>query len=266
MIIELSDFFNNPSLIELGPLKIQYYAVTWLISAVLIYIFLKNNNVIKEIGLNEDAVNDMVFLYGLFFGAICGGRIGYMLFYGFENLLKDPFSALKVWQGGMSFHGGLLGVLFAVWFYARKTDRTFFEITDFIAPSIPLALGLGRLGNFANTELPGRVTDVPWALIFPDGLARHPSSLYQAFAEGLILFLLLWWFAGRPRPLMAVSGLFLVAYGCFRFTSEFFREPDIHMGFLLADWVSAGQLLSIPMVFIGLTLLALSYRRTTGKV
>ena len=254
----------DPVAISLGPVNIYWYAISYLIGIGLVWLTLGYRNRHHASGYTEEALSDLVF-YAVI-GVLLGGRLGYMLFYGFENLSKDPFSALKVWQGGMSFHGGLLGVLFAVWFFARKTDRTFFEITDFIAPSIPLALGLGRIGNFANTELPGRVTDVPWALIFPDGLARHPSSLYQAFAEGPILFLLLWWFAGRPRPLMAVSGLFLVGYGCFRFTSEFFREPDIHMGFLLADWVSAGQLLSTPMVFIGLTLLALSYRRTTGKV
>ena len=193
-------------------------------------------------------------------GVLLGGRIGYMLFYGMENLLANPASALRVWEGGMSFHGGLIGVLLGVLWFARKTGRTFFQITDFIAPSIPIALGCGRIGNFINAELPGRVTEVPWGLVYPgEVVARHPSSLYQAMLEGPVLFVLLWVFAMKPRPVMAVSGLFLVGYGLLRIFSETFRLPDSHLGFVLFDQVTQGQLLSLPMVLLGAGFIAYSY-------
>ena len=247
----------DPVAISLGPIKIYWYAISYLVGIGLVWWTLVYRNRHYTSGYSNEMLSDLVFYAVL--GVLLGGRIGYMLFYGFDNLIDDPVSAFKIWQGGMSFHGGLLGVLVSVWFYAEKTNRSFFAVTDFIAPSIPLALGCGRIGNFINTELPGRMTDLPWALIFPDGLTRHPSSFYQALVEGPLLFLLLWMFAGRERPEMAVSGLFLLVYGCFRLITEVFREPDAHMGFVLADWVTAGQLLSVPMVLLGIVILALSY-------
>ena len=166
MIIELSDFFNNPSLIDLGPLKIQYYAVTWLLSALLIYTFLKKNIIIKDIGLSHDEVNDMVFLYGLFFGAMCGGRIGYMLFYGMDQLTSDPFSLFYIWQGGLSFHGGLLGVIISLIVFCKKKDIEFLRLMDGVALAMPIGLGLVRIGNFLNGELYGKVTNGDWGFIF----------------------------------------------------------------------------------------------------
>ena len=250
----------DPVAISLGSINIHWYAISYLVGIGFVWWTLGYRNRRYSSGYSDEAISDLVF-YAVI-GVLLGGRIGYMLFYGLDNLMQNPVSALKIWQGGMSFHGGLLGVLLGVWFFARKTERTFFAVTDFIAPSIPLALGCGRIGNFINTELPGRVTDVPWALIFPDGLARHPSSLYQAFAEGPVLFILLWWFAHQQRPAMAVSGLFLVSYGCLRSGTEFFREPDAHMGFILADSVTAGQMLSMPMMLVGFVMLTFAYMQT----
>jgi len=210
------------------------------------------------IQLNDEQISDMIF-YGVL-GVILGGRVGYMLFYGQQELIQNPLSIFTVWKGGMSFHGGMLGVFIAAFLFARKQNTTFFHITDFIAPSIPIALGMGRIGNFVNAELPGRLTDVPWAVIYPgDVVARHPSSLYQAMLEGPILFLILWLFTRQPRPLVSVSGMFMVGYGCLRFTSEFFREPDLHLGFIAFDWLTTGQLLCMPMVLFGLALLVYSY-------
>ena len=161
----------------------------------------------------------------------------------------------------MSFHGVLVGVFISLWIYGIKYRRSFFEVTDFIAPSIPLGLGCGRIGNFINGALPGRITDVPWAAIYPgEAFGRHPSSLYQAILEGPVLFGILWIFAARPRPVMAVSGLFLVSYGSLRFISELFREPDRHIGFVAFHWLTQGQLLSVPMLIFGIAFLVVSYR------
>ena len=202
MIIKLSDFFNNPSLIELGPLKIQYYAVTWLLSALLIYIFLKNNKVILEVGLSKDEVNDMVFLYGLFFGAMCGGRIGYMLFYGIDQLMNDPLSLFYIWQGGLSFHGGLIGVIISLIIFCRKKGIEFLRLMDGVALAMPIGLGLVRIGNFLNGELYGKITNGDWGFIFPTdpfGALRHPSQIYESFGEGLVLFLLLFYISKKTK-------------------------------------------------------------------
>ena len=247
----------DPVAISFGPIEIYWYAISYLVGIGLVWWILVYRNRQYSSGYSDEELSDLVF-YGVV-GVLLGGRIGYMIFYGFSNLIENPVTAFKIWQGGMSFHGGLLGVILAIWFFARKINRNFFAVTDFIAPSVPLALGCGRIGNFINTELPGRVTDVHWALIFPDGNARHPSSLYQAVVEGPLLFFLLWLFARRQRPEMAVSGLFLFGYGCFRLITELFREPDVHIGFILADRITAGQLLSIPMVLLGIIITVFSY-------
>ena len=194
MIIELSDFFNNPSLVEIGPIKIQYYAVTWLLSAIFIYLFLKSNKIILELGLNEEKVNDLVFMYGLFFGAMCGGRIGYMVFYGTSQLLENPLSLFYVWQGGLSFHGGLLGVIVSFIIFCKKNNISFLRLMDAGALAMPIGLGLVRIGNFLNGELYGKPTNGDWGFIFPTdpfGFLRHPSQLYESFGEGLLLFILL---------------------------------------------------------------------------
>ena len=261
MIIELSDFFNNPSLVELGPIKIQYYAVTWLLSAVLIYLFLRNNKIVKEIGLSNEEVNDMVFLYGLFFGAMCGGRIGYMLFYGTDQLINDPFSLFYIWQGGLSFHGGLLGVIVSLIIFCKKKNIEFLRLTDGVALSMPIGLGLVRIGNFLNGELFGKASNAEWGFIFPTdpfGITRHPSQLYESLGEGLLLFLILLFISQKTNIKGIVSSSFLIFYGSIRFIIEFYRQPDTHIGYVAFDFISMGQLLCLPMIVIGFVILLYS--------
>ena len=258
MIIELSDFFNNPSLVELGPIKIQYYAVTWLLSAVLIYLFLRSNKIIKEIGLDNEEVNDMVFLYGLFFGAMCGGRIGYMFFYGSDQLINDPFSLFYIWEGGLSFHGGLLGVIISLIIFCKRKNIEFLRLMDGVALSMPIGLGLVRIGNFLNGELFGKATNAEWGFIFPTdpfGILRHPSQLYESLGEGLLLFLILLLISQKTNIKGIVSSSFLIFYGSIRFIIEFFRQPDSHIGYVAFDFISMGQLLCVPMIFIGFIIL-----------
>ncbi|OBX37580.1 prolipoprotein diacylglyceryl transferase [Halomonas elongata] len=198
-------------------------------------------------------------------GVVLGGRLGYALFYGLDQWLADPLWILRVWDGGMSFHGGLLGVLLASWIFARRKGLAFFTLTDFVAPLVPIGLGAGRIGNFINHELPGRLTDLPWGMPFP-GMGpepRHPSSLYEALLEGLVLFVVMWWVSAQPRRRGFVSGLFLVLYGVFRFAVEFVRRPDPQLGFIAFDWLTMGMLLSLPMILAGLLLMGWSRRQPT---
>jgi phosphatidylglycerol:prolipoprotein diacylglycerol transferase len=265
MIIELSSFFNNPSLIEVGPIKIQYYAVSWLLSAYFIYLYLKSNKIIAEVGLSEERVNDLVFLYGLFFGAMCGGRVGYMLFYGTDQLLSNPVSLLYVWQGGLSFHGGLLGVVLSIVLFCRKYQIKFLRLMDAVALAMPIGLGLVRIGNFLNGELYGKPTNGEWGFIFPTdpyGYLRHPSQLYESFGEGLVLFLMLYLISKIYKTHGIVCSSFLILYGSIRFIIEFFRQPDAHIGYVALEFLSMGQLLCIPMVIIGFILL--SYSRSNA--
>lgn len=205
----------------------------------------------------------MIF-YGAL-GVVVGGRAGYVLFYNFEQFMTDPLWLFAVWEGGMSFHGGLLGVILVMLLYARKLGVSFFALTDFVAPLVPIGLGAGRLGNFIGGELWGRVTDVPWGIVFSHPLAgelpRHPSQLYQLALEGVALFIILWCYSAKPRPTLSISGLFLICYGLFRFAVEFFRQPDAHLNFVALDWVTMGQLLSLPMVVAGLVLFFMAHRR-----
>jgi phosphatidylglycerol:prolipoprotein diacylglycerol transferase len=214
-------------------------------------------------GFTKDQASDIAFYSAL--GAILGGRLGYMLFYDWPTLFAHPLVLFQTWKGGMSFHGGLLGVVVALVFYAKKLKKPFLTLTDFMAPVVPIGLGAGRIGNFINDELWGRVTDVPWAMIFPNGglIARHPSQLYEFALEGVLLFFILWRYSAKPRPLGAVSGLFALLYGLFRSFAEFFREPDVQIGYL-AGGVTEGQLLSLPLIFVGILLLSCAYKR--GKV
>ena len=264
MIVELSDFFNNPSLIEFGWLRIQYYAVTWVLSAILIFQYLKNHRIIKELGLTAEQINDVVFLYGLMFGAMLGGRVGYMLFYGLDQLMVNPLSLFFIWEGGLSFHGGLIGVIGSLYIYSMNQSISFLKLADSICAAMPIGLGLVRIGNFLNGELYGRPTDGSWGFVFPTdpyGLARHPSQLYEAFFEGLILFLILMWVGQKNYKTGVLSGSFLMLYGAIRFSIELFRQPDAHMGFITLQ-LSMGQLLSIPMFIIGLILLTKSLQKT----
>jgi phosphatidylglycerol:prolipoprotein diacylglycerol transferase len=250
----------DPIAIQLGPLAIRWYGLMYLIGFAAAWWLGRRRARRPGSGWRAEQVDDLVFYAAL--GVILGGRVGYVLFYGFEQLLADPLYLLRIWQGGMSFHGGLLGVLVAAWLFGRKHGFGFFGTTDFVAPLVPLGLGAGRIGNFVNGELWGRVSDLPWAMVFAHAgpLPRHPSQLYEALLEGLVLFLLLWFYSARPRPRMAVSGLFLVGYGAARTAVEFAREPDAHLGFLAGGWLTMGMLLSVPMVVAGAVLMGLAYR------
>ncbi len=244
----------DPVAIHIGPLSIHWYGLMYLVGLLAAWWLGTYRAKQPNSGWQVPEISDLIFYAAM--GIILGGRCGYILFYNFSSFLSDPLILLRVWEGGMSFHGGLLGVILAMVFYARKTKRSFFQVSDFVAPLVPIGLGAGRMGNFINGELPGRIaeSDVPWAMIYPfvDNIPRHPSSLYQAFSEGLLLFIVMWLYSTKQRPMMAVSSLFLLAYGCFRFTTEFFRTPDAHIGFVAFDWLTMGQLLSLPMIILGL--------------
>jgi phosphatidylglycerol:prolipoprotein diacylglycerol transferase len=215
-------------------------------------------------GWSNQMLDDALF-YGAL-GVILGGRIGFVLFYQFGHFLQNPLDIFKVWQGGMSFHGGFLGVLIAMLLFKRKYPQPWLKIMDFVAPLVPLGLGAGRLANFINGELWGRPTNSAYGMIFPqvDNIARHPSQLYQLALEGLLLFALLWWFSRKPRPIGAISGLFLIGYGSFRFIVEYAREPDAYLG-LLSLGFSMGQWLSLPMIVIGMWMFFKSTNHYFGK-
>jgi len=250
----------NPVALDLGPLKVHWYGLTYLIGFVGAY-FLMNYRAKKTGEFTQEQVSDLVFWGAL--GVILGGRFGYVLFYNFSHFLSDPLSLFAIWEGGMSFHGGMLGVMISLTLYGRKINKTFFELMDFVVPVVPIGLGAGRIGNFIGGELWGRVTDVPWAMVFPraDEFPRHPSQLYQFALEGVALFLIVWFFSSKPRPRMVVSGIFLASYGVFRFIVEFARQPDSHIGFLYGDWLTMGQVLSTPMILIGIAFLVIGYKR-----
>lgn len=249
----------DPVALQIGPIKIHWYGLMYLVGFAaawyLAYLRAKKPNS----GWTTEQVSDLIF-YGAI-GVVVGGRLGYMLFYDFHNFLSQPWIIFKIWDGGMAFHGGLIGVMIAFWLYGRKIHKGFWEVGDFAAPLVPIGLGAGRIGNFINGELWGRATNVPWGMVFPQAgpQPRHPSELYEFFLEGVVLFIILWWYSSKPRPRMAVSGLFLLCYGCFRFFVEFFRQPDIQIGFVAFGWMTKGQLLSIPMIIAGAALLGWAY-------
>ena len=254
----------DPVAFQVGPLAVRWYGLMYLAAFVLFVVLGKlraRQNLLT--GWHPRDVDDMLF-YGVF-GVILGGRLGYIVFYKPLYYLAHPLEIFAVWQGGMSFHGGFLGVLLAMWLFARRRNKRWLDVTDFIAPLVPLGLAAGRLGNFINGELWGRVTGAPWGMVFPEaGTApRHPSQLYQFALEGLLLFALLWWFTRRRRPLGAASAVFLIGYGTCRFVAEFAREPDAFLG-LLAFNLTMGQWLSLPMIVAGVVMLVWSYRRA-GK-
>ncbi len=254
----------DPIALQAGPLAVRWYGLMYL-AGFLAFLWLGKRRAAAQPwhGMSAQDLDDLLF-YGVF-GVVFGGRLGQVLFYEPGYYLAHPLEILAVWKGGMAFHGGFLGVLVAMALWGRKSGKTFFQVTDFIAPLVPLGLLAGRIGNFINGELWGRVADatLPWAMIFPnvDMLPRHPSPLYQAAGEGLLLFVILWLYSSRRRPLGAVSGLFLIGYGALRFVAEFFREPD-HGILGLSYVVSMGQWLSLPMLPFGLWLLL---RKPAGR-
>lgn len=252
----------DPVALSLGPISIHWYGLMYLTGFSLMWLLGKYRAGLPNSGWNKQEVEDLVF-YGAI-GLILGGRIGYIIFYNFSAFLADPVILFKVWQGGMSFHGGALGAMAAMMLFARKYNKQFFDITDFMLPLAPPGLFAGRMGNFINAELPGRVaeSDIAWGFVYPnmDNLLRHPSSLYQALTEGILLFIILWLFSSNKKPRMAVSGLFLMSYGVFRFITEFYREPDAHLGFVAFNWMSQGQVLSTPMIIAGIGLIVLAYK------
>ena len=250
----------DPVAVALGPLKIHWYGLAYLTGIAGWWLALRRTGQPWS-PVKREQVDDLVFFAAL--GIVLGGRIGYTLFYGGQRLVDDPTWALRLWEGGMSFHGGFLGVLFAMYLFGRKRNIAFWRLMDFVAPLVPIGLGLGRLGNFIGQELWGKPTDVAWSMVFPADplqLPRHPSQLYEFALEGLLLFVLLYWFSSRPRPTCAVSGVFSLGYGSARFLVEFFREPDAHIGYEAFGWLTRGQLLSLPMIIVGLALLFVAYR------
>lgn len=257
----------DPVALALGPVAIHWYGLMYLAAFVAVIVLgrlrLKSPSM-QALGMTPRDLDDLV-LYGVL-GVVLGGRLGYVLFYQPGYYFSHPSEIIAIWQGGMAFHGGMLGVILALFFFAWKRGLPFLALGDFLAPLVPLGLAFGRLGNFINGELWGRAADpavFPWAMIFPqagDTIARHPSQLYQMTLEGLLLFALLWWFSRRKRPMGSVSGAFLLGYGVFRFIAEFGREPDSFLG-LLSFGLSMGQWLSLPMMLIGAGLIAYAYRK-----
>jgi phosphatidylglycerol:prolipoprotein diacylglycerol transferase len=248
----------DPIAFSLGPLHVRWYGLMYLVGFAAAWWLARRRAARPSSTWTPAEVDDLIFYCAL--GVIVGGRVGWMLFYGTERILQDPLSVVRVWEGGMSFHGGLIGVLVALALFASRRGKRIADVFDFTAPLPAIGFGAGRIGNFINGELWGKPTDVPWAVIV-DGAALHASQLYEAFLEGLVLFVILWWFTSKPRPRLAPSGLFLFCYGVFRFAVEFVRVPDANRGYLLLDWVTMGQILSLPMIVIGLWLLVLAYRR-----
>jgi len=276
--------------LNLGPIKIYWYGIMYLIGFAVAWILAKirikkllgiknswiakshkkhetrNDDfdiIIKEPSLQafstkqsttqkpNDLISDFIFYAAI--GGVLGGRIGYVLLYEFSDFLHSPVIIFKTWLGGMSFHGGIIGLLIGLFFFAKKINAPYLTMMDFTAPLVPLGIALGRIGNFINSELFGRTTNISWGIIFPNGgpLPRHPSQIYESLTEGLLLFIILWLYSTKPRPQGSVSALFILLYGIMRFGCEFFREPDMHIGFVALNWLTMGQILSLPMIVIG---------------
>ena len=275
----------DPIALSLGPLKIHWYGVMYLLAFGTAWWLGRRRIAAGRLpGVSADGFGDLLFYAML--GVILGGRLGYVLFYGLGELAADPLMIVRVWDGGMSFHGGLAGVLVASWLWSRRQGLHFFDTMDFVAPLVPAGLGFGRIGNYVGGELWGKYTGGDWGVVFRSGLpeplrnldpaalraqfeagaldayARHPSQLYPAALEGVVMFVVLWWYSSRPRPRYAVSGLFALLYGVFRFAVEFVRVPD-EGKYLAWGWLTKGQLLSVPLILLGLVLFWLSRRAPT---
>ncbi|MGI9291656.1 MAG: prolipoprotein diacylglyceryl transferase [Gammaproteobacteria bacterium] len=247
----------DPVAINLGPVAVHWYGLMYVIGILGGWWLGRVHARRTYTPLNEQQVDDLVTWVAL--GVIIGGRVGSILFYNFGEFIDRPLMLFEIWKGGMSFHGGLLGVSFAVWWFGKRQSISWWDMNDFVAPLVAIGLGAGRIGNFINGELWGKETDVPWGFLV-NGIGRHASQLYEAFLEGLVLFVIIWWFASSARPRMAVSGLWLLCYGIFRFVVEFVRTPDSHIGYMAGDWLTRGQVLTAPMIIGGILLIILAYR------
>lgn len=255
----------DPIAFSLGPLHVHWYGLMYLVGFIGAWALAMWRVKLYQLPWTAEQVSDLIFYAAL--GVIIGGRVGYMLFYNTQQMINQPLSIFKIWEGGMSFHGGLLGVMLALWYFAYKVKKPFFQVTDFVVPLVPLGLAAGRAGNFINGELWGRVTNVPWAMVFPQGgpQPRHPSQLYEFGLEGIILFIIVWWYAAKPRPAGCVSAIFLIGYAIARLIAECFREPDLQLGFVAFNWLTMGQLLSIPMLIAGLLLWRIKRNENVSK-
>lgn len=252
----------DPVAIHLGPVKVHWYGLMYLLGFYGCWWLGVRRGRMAHVGWSEQRMSDILFY--IVMGVILGGRIGYTFFYNLPGFIADPLVVFRIWEGGMSFHGGLLGVTLAMWLFARQRGLSFYEVADNIAVLIPFGLFTGRIGNFINGELWGAVSDVPWAMVFPTGgpLPRHPSMLYEAFLEGVVLLGILWWYGRKPRPHPSIAALFLMVYGVFRFAIEFVRVPDAQLGYQLGTtWLTRGMELCIPMILAGLFFWVLAYRR-----
>ena len=248
----------DPIALQIGPLAIRWYGLMYLTGFLGGWALARKRA--REWGqpFTVIQIDDLLFYVAM--GVILGGRIGYMFFYGWANVVSDPLSVLRIWEGGMSFHGGLIGVIVAMWLISRKVGASLFRVADFVAPFVTIGLGAGRVGNFINGELWGQPTDFALAVIV-NGVPVHASNLYEACLEGPVLFAILWFYSGTRPPVMAVSGMFLFCYGIFRFAVEFVRVPDAHLGYLAFDWLTMGQVLSVPMIIFGALFIVLAYQR-----
>ena len=261
----------DPVALSLGPIQIHWYGIMYLLAFTFAWFLALRNSQRPWSPVKKTQVEDLI-VYGAF-GVILGGRLGYLLFYSADKWLADPTMLVRIWEGGMSFHGGLIGVGIALLIYSRKYQISFLSLVDFATPLVPTGLFFGRIGNFIGQELYGRPTDVPWAMVFPadpQQLARHPSQLYEAALEGLVLFFIINWYARKPRLYGEVTGLFLILYGTFRFMIEFVRQPDaqfVGQSALIEsfNWMTRGQTLCIPMILLGLWFMRVSLRGLVGK-
>lgn len=256
----------NPVAFSIGPIKVHWYGIMYLVGFVAAWVLgLYRAKQPWTVLNNRHQVGDAIF-YGAW-GVILGGRLGYMLFYDFYSFIHHPWIIVRIWDGGMSFHGGLIGAIIAYCLYSRKLKCHIFDLTDFFAPMVPIGLACGRLGNFINGELWGRVTTSPIGMVFPTGgpLPRYPSQLIELLLEGVLLFIVLWVVSLKPRKRAVLSAYFLIGYGILRIIAEFFRQPDSQLGFILWHWVTMGMLLSLPMILLGLLILLWAHRNKTTQ-
>lgn len=248
----------DPIAFAIGPVRIHWYGLTYVAGFIAAWLLARRRSQAPGSTWKPIDVDDLIFFCAI--GVIAGGRLGWVLFYGLQSVIDQPLTLIRIWEGGMSFHGGLSGVLIALWLFARRRQRHFADVLDFTAPLPAIGLFAGRIGNFINGELWGKPTDLPWGMLVDDKVL-HPSQLYEATLEGLVLFAIVWLYSSKPRPRLAPAGLFLAGYALFRIAVEFVRVPDTNLGYLALDWVTMGQVLSLPMLIAGLTMLAWAWRR-----